>query len=97
MIRKIVQLSIDPNLCNRTKYCVSEALTPTATTTDVPDADATARAEDGDCPQRGGIVTVVPCMRVGLLVEDLDEAIANFADQLGMPFSEPLAADNDSF
>ena len=46
MIRKIVQLSIDPNLCNRTKYCVSEALAPTATTTDVPDADATARAED---------------------------------------------------
>jgi hypothetical protein len=51
----------------------------------------------GDCPQRGGIVTVVPCMRVGLLVEDLDEAIANFADQLGVPFSESLAADNDSF
>jgi len=36
-------------------------------------------------------------MRVGLLVEDLDEAIANFADQLGVPFSESLAADNDSF
>jgi hypothetical protein len=33
----------------------------------------------------------------GPVRRDLDEAIANFADQLGVPFSESLAADNDSF